>query len=156
MDLDRLAVRAAVLKLLNDRVYKAFKQAKDDVALHLGAEGRKNAVLDGVKLAAVSVTKNGRFSIHNEAAFTSWVEENYPTEVVEVTKVRPAFLEAIKRASEAAGQPCTPDGTLDIPGVGIGEPFPLVRKTPEAEEIVERLWREGRLTVDGEIKEIEA
>jgi hypothetical protein len=153
-DLDRLTVRAAVLKLLSDRVYAAFKAAKDDVAAHLGPEGRKNAVLDGIKLASVSVTKSGRFSVYNPAAFLRWVQENYPTEVYDVPTVRPAFLDLIKKTSEAAGQPCAPDGTLDIPGVSIGDPYPLVRKTPEADQVVENLWRSGRLSVDGDIKEL--
>lgn len=143
-----------MLKLLSDRVAKAYRQAKDEVAAQLGPEGRKNAVLDGVKVASVSVTRTGRFSVHNSAVFVDWVARNYPTEIYEEPTVRPAFLEAIKKASEAAGQPCTPDGTLDIPGVSIGDPYPLVRKTAEADLIVENLWMSGRLSIDGEVKEI--
>lgn len=153
--LDQLALRAAVLKLLSDQVNAAFKAAKDDMARELGPEGRKNAVLDGTKIASVSVTKSGRMSVSSEALFTRWVEEHYPTEIEQVSRVRPAFFEAIKKASEEAGEPCSPRGDLDIPGLTIGDPFPLVRKTPGAEELVEKLWQSGRLTLNGEIKEIE-
>lgn len=153
-DLERATIKAAVLKILNDRVSAAFKAAKDEVAVALGAEGRKNAVLDGHKLASVSVTKGGRVSVSNETLLTKWVEENYPTEVEQVTRVRPAFLDMIKKASEAAGEPCSPNGELDVPGISVGEPFPLVRKTAGADEIVEKLWAAGRLSMSGELKEL--
>lgn len=154
-ELERATIRAAVLKVLVDRISAAFKKAKEEVAVQLGPEGRKNAVLDGEKLASVSVTKSGRFSIHNADLFRDWVVRNYPSEVFDQPTVRPAFLDAIKKASEAAGQPCTPDGTLDIPGVSMGDPYPLVRKVPGADKIIEDLWRSGRLNVDGELREIE-
>jgi hypothetical protein len=153
-ELDQLTVRAAVLKILNDRIYQAFKDAKDAVAIHLGPEGRKNAVLEGNKLASVSVTKAGRISVNNEPALLAWVQEHYPTEVEQVSRVRPAFLDKIKRDTEAAGEPCY-QGELDIPGLSVGDPYPLVRKTAGADELVEDLWRKGRLSVDGEVREIE-
>jgi hypothetical protein len=37
----------------------------------------------------------------------------------------------------------------------VGDPYPLVRKTAGADELVEDLWRKGRLSVDGEVREIE-
>jgi hypothetical protein len=154
-ELERATIRAAVLKVLVDRITAAFKAAKEDVAVQLGPEGRKNAVLGGEKLASVSVTKNGRFSVHNPELFLSWVERNYPSEIYEVPSVRPAFLEAIRKASEAAGQPCTPDGTLDIPGVSMGDPYPLVRKVPGADKIIEDMWQKGRLNLDGDVHELE-
>lgn len=154
-DLGHAAVKAAVLKILNDRVAAAFKAAKEEVAEILGPEGRKNAVLDGMKLASVSVTKAGRVSVSNEKLLVDWVAENYPTEIEETIKVRPAFLEAIKKASEEAGEPCAPDGSLDVPGISVGEPYPLVRKAPGADEIVEQLWQSQRLTLDGTLKELE-
>lgn len=154
-DLNQAAVKAAVLKILNDRVAAAFKAAKEEVAQILGPEGRKNAVFDGMKLASVSVTKAGRVSVSNEKLLIDWVAEHYPTEIEETIKVRPAFLEAIKKASEEAGEPCSPFGDLDVPGVSVGEPFPLVRKSPGADELVEKLWQEQRLTLDGSLKELE-
>lgn len=154
-ELDRLTLRAAVLKLLSDRVYKAFKDAKDELAVILGPEGRKAAVLDGDKIATVSVTKSGRVTVSNEPALTRWVQEHYPTEIEELPTIRPAFLDAIKKASEHAGEPCSPLGDLDVPGISIGDPYPTVRKSAGADELVENLWKTGRLSVDGEIKEIE-
>jgi len=154
-DLDSLAVKAAVLKILNDRVADAFRKAKEDVAEILGPEGRKNAVFEGHKLASVSVSKGGRVSVDDERLLTAWVAENYPTEVEETIKVRPAFLEMIKKCSEEAGEPCGPGGQLDVPGIRVGDPFPLVRKAPGADEIIDRLWREQRLQIDGSLKELE-
>lgn len=149
-----MVLRAAVLKILSDRVNKAFREAKEEAATWLGREGRKNAEFDGMKVAAVSVTKSGRVTI-DENLLTRWVEANYPTEVETVTKIRPGFLDAIKKASETAGEPCSPLGDLDVPGVSIGDPYPLVRKADGADELVEKLWQSGRLSLDGQMKELE-
>ena len=154
-ELERATLRAAILKLLADRVNKAFRDAKDEVAQVLGPEGRKNAVLEGNKIASVSVTKSGRVTVSSEALLTNWVRDNYPTEIETVERVRPAFLEQIRKATEEAGEPCSPLGDLDVPGLTIGDPYPTVRKTPGSDELVEKLWKEGRLSVDGDIKELE-
>lgn len=154
-DLDRLATKAAVLKFLADRVYEAYVEARDAVAQELGAQGRKNAVIGGNKIATVSVTETGRVTISNEEALTAWVEEHFPTEVYEKKTIRKAFLDQIKKTSAAAGEPCAPDGTLDVPGVSVSDPHAMVRKTPGGAEVIEELWRTGRLSIDGEIKEIE-
>ncbi len=154
-ELDQATVKAAVLKILNDRIAAAFKTAKDEVAAILGPEGRKNAVFDSMKLASVSVTKSGRVTVSNEALLTQWVVDNYPTEVEEVLRVRPAFLDMIKKASEEAGEPCSHNGELDVPGISVGEPFPLVRKAPGADELVDKLWQSGRLSLDGTVRELE-
>lgn len=153
-DLDRAVIRAAVLKCLSDQVNAAFKDAKNEVAEALGAEGRKNAVIDGNKLASVSVTKTGRITV-DEAVLLNWVRANYPTEVERVDRVRPAFLEAIKSASAVQGEPASPTGEVDVPGVMMGDPYPLVRKAHGADELVAEYWRTGRLTVTGELKELE-
>lgn len=152
-NLDQIVLRAAVLKILSDRVTAAYRAAKDEAAAILGPEGRKNAVLDNRKLAAVSVSKSGRITV-DEAVLTAWVRRMYPSEVEEVTRIRPAFLDAIKKATESAGEPCTPLGDLDVPGITIGDPYPLVRKTEGADELIEQMWQFGRLTVDGEIKKL--
>lgn len=136
-----------------DRVSVAFREAKDALAVELGPEGRKNAVYDGHKLASVSVTKSGRVTV-DEAVLLNWVRASYPTEVETVERVRPAFLSLIKADSDAAGEPCL-RGELDIPGVNVGEPYPLVRKTPGADELVEKLWASGAFSLDGEMKELE-
>lgn len=154
MELDRVVLRAAVLKILSDRVSAAFRDAKEAAADALGPEGRKNAVFEGTKIASLSVTKNGRISV-DEAVLLIWVKKNYPTEVETVERVRPAFVDAIKKATETAGEPCSPLGDLDVHGVNVGIPYPLVRKVPGADELVEKLWQSGRLTVDGEVKELE-
>lgn len=153
-ELDQIVLRAAVLKILSDRITSAFREAKQAAAEHLGPEGRKNAVLDGNKLASVSVSKSGRVTV-DEAVLSRWVEQNYPTEVETVTRIRPGFLDAIKKATDAAGEPCSPLGDLDIPGVSVGDAYPLVRKAAGADELVEKLWQSGRLSLDGQMKELE-
>lgn len=136
-----------------DRVSVAFREAKDALAVELGPEGRKNAVYQGNKLASVSVTKSGRITV-NEPVLLNWVREAHPTEVETVERIRPAFLSLIKADSEAAGEPCF-RGELDIPGVNVGEPYPMVRKADGADELVEKLWASGAFSLDGEMKELE-
>lgn len=154
-ELDQLVARAAVLSVLLDRVKAEYDATRLAVTEALGAEGRKNAVIDGEKLASVSVTKGGRVTVSDEAALTRWVKDRYPTEIYAVEKVRAAWLEQIKKASEAAGEPCAPDGTLDVPGISVGDPYTSVRKERGASEFVEQLWNSGRLSLTGELKELE-
>lgn len=154
-DLNSLAMRAAVLRVLNDRIGDELKSVKDEIQEILGPEGRKNPSWDGLKLASIFVSKSGRFSVSNEKLFTGWVKKNYPDEVEQVWRVRPAFLKMIKEASEIAGEPMMPDGTMDVPGVSLGEPYTTVRKSPDADAVVENLWLTGRLGLDGRMRELE-
>lgn len=142
-------MKAAVLKYLSDRVNVEFRKAKEDLARELGPEGRKNAVWAGNKVASVTVSKGGRVTVTSEPRLVDWVCEHYPTEAEEVVRVRPAFLEQIKKSSEAAGEPCGPGGELDIPGISVGEPYPMVRTATGGADLLDQLWREGRITIEG-------
>lgn len=101
------------------------------------------------------MSKGGRVTVSHEQNLVDWVTEHYPTEVEEVLRVRPAFLKLLKDTSEAAGEPCGPGGELDIPGLTVGDPYPMVRAATGGTELVERLWQEGRLTIDGSLKELD-
>jgi hypothetical protein len=154
VSLNDLMVRTAVLSFLLDKVKATYDAAREEAREALGPEGRVNATIDGNKLGAVSVSKTGRVAV-NEAILTAWVAERYPDQIYTVQKVRPAFLDAIKKSSEAAGEPCTPDGTLDVPGVIIGDPYTSFRKADGGAQVIEHLWNTGRLTYEGTIKELE-
>lgn len=154
-DLDALALRVAVFKALFDRVKAEYDTARATLGETLGPEGRKNAVFANQKLASISVTTAGRVSV-DEPKVSRWCAELYPTEVEERPVIRPAFLEQLKSASAAAGEPCSPFGDLDIPGISVGDPFPSCRFAPGGREAIAELWTQGRIDLStGAIRELE-
>lgn len=68
-------------------------------------------------LTVIAATSNDAVSVVDEAVFTAWVAQRYPTEVVTEPTVRPAFrakllAEAVKRGDP----PCDDEGEI-IPGL---------------------------------------
>lgn len=153
-----LALSAAVLRVLEDRVKQARQQANTTVLSSGDPEDRINAVHKGRKIGSVSITQ-GRVTarITGEDRFARWVAERYPSEVEHKPLVREAFVRAVLEASKQAGQPCMPDGTLDVPGVDVveGEPYVTVRLTSDAAEIVSDMVRTGVITLDGTVHQLE-
>lgn len=157
MDLNRLALRATIFKVLRDRVDNAYDTARAEAAEELGPEGRKNALYNGAKLASVSVPKTGRFSVSSEVLLLNWVKKYYPTEIELKESVRPAFLTLLRQCTQEAGQPMGPNGELDVPGISLGDPYVMVRPVEGADVLIADLWRSGRIDIEtGTIKEIEA
>lgn len=151
-----LSLRAAVLTILGKRVDRELAGVKTLLA-GLTVGERLVPSVAGVLLAAVQQIR-GRctVAIVDEDKLVRWVAEHHPTEVQTRTVVRPAFLKAIKDASAKAGEPCAPDGTLDIPGVHVSTAAPHLRIVPtdEAEQAVADLWQSGQLTLDGRVLEL--
>lgn len=152
-----LAFQLAVLAVLLDRV----RRAQIDTKALLDAElttGERLVPTDGdSKLAAVQKVKAAvHVAIVDEDKLAQWVAEHYPTEVEIKPVLRPAFKTALITASRKAGEPCTPDGTLDVPGIAVtqGSGYVRVTLTDEAAEVVERLWQQGRLSLDGAVREL--
>lgn len=151
MDLDELALRVAVLKDVQERVAAEYERARMALTKALGPHGRKVAVVDtelgDYELATATVTKR-RVQV-DTTALLPWVRDNYPTEVetetVIVTKIRPAFLDQIKKASERAGYPCTPDGTMNPPGVSLAPGTLTVRPADGSADVLNHLWNTGAL-----------
>ncbi|MEV5543080.1 hypothetical protein AB0L13_40295 [Saccharopolyspora shandongensis] len=152
MNIKDAALPAAVLRVLEDRVKAARQQANTNVIESGDPEDRVTAAHNGQKIGSVSISK-GRQSarVNDPDRFARWIAEHYPAEVEHKTIVREAFVKAVMDATKAAGQPCMPDGTLDVPGVEIyeGEPYVTVRLTHEAAEIVAEMVRTGAVTLDG-------
>lgn len=150
MNLQELAIRTVVLRRLQEQISRAYDNAKQELAKELGPEGRKVAELDGHRLATTWVTKR-RVQIRTELLLP-WVEELYPDEIITEmvpavvkTSVRDSFVEAIRRATERAGEPCGPGGELDIPGVSLADGYLSVRAAPGADDSISYLWSRGRL-----------
>lgn len=147
MDLDAMAVRAVVLRKLQTRIDEAYRDAKRDLEEALGPEGRKVAYVDSTRLATTWVTKR-RVQINTDALLP-WVQAHYPEHVEENTitthTIYGGFLEAIKKATERAGEPCGPGGELDLPGVSLAPGYLAVRAADGGDELIAHLWQQGRL-----------
>lgn len=155
MNPKQAAVRAAALKVLSDKVKAANDEAKSEALGVLDPGDKLSASYQGAKLGSVSVS-NGRVSarVTDPEAFAAWVAEHYPTEVVHKPVVRDAFAKAVLDASKNAGEPCAPDGTLDVPGVQVseGDPYVSVRLAEGAEEVVRRMVADGAMELDGRMR----
>lgn len=156
-DVRDLARKAAILGVVADLVTTALKSAKAQLRAELAVGERLVPNEGGVALAAVQMVKgHATPAVVDEGKLARWVAEHYPTEVETKTVVRPAFLAALKSASVQAGEPCSPDGVLDVPGliVTVGDPYVRVTLTGDAKGAVEQMWREGRVSLDGEVREL--
>ncbi|WP_431897833.1 hypothetical protein [Nonomuraea sp. bgisy101] len=89
-------------------------------------------------------------TVTDQTAFEAWVVANRPEEwetvTTTVTRVRPAYLNAILTVAKKAGVAVTADGE-EIPGVTVsaGEPTVAVTLSADAAELVASAWQSGEL-----------
>jgi hypothetical protein len=129
-----LAVQLIALRVLADKVGERITVVKGALQQALDVGDRKTATLDsGAPVGSITYAK-GRVTprVVDERAFTEWVLEQYPDEVV--PQVRPAFRDAVLKTTRDAGVPMTPDGTLDVPGIELrpGTPYLTAKPNPDA------------------------
>lgn len=151
MSLKDTAYRLAVLKALRDAVAAEEANARvfalgdlTAAAEDMGVRSVDVSLPDGTKIATLSLAGGeDKVAVVGEIAFTRWVEENHPTEVETVTRVRSSYLAAVLKA----GGVDTVTGEL-VPGVGAvpGSRYTTVRYTPDGREAVARAWQRGELT----------
>lgn len=153
-----VAQRAVILDELAERVDRALTEARTEVRDAMDAGDRLNITSSaGVVLGSVTMA-NGRVTarVVDVRAFTAWVQQHCPDEVQ--TTVREAFRLAVLQASRKAGEPCAPDGTLDVPGVvvAIGDPVPQIRRSDEAAAEIDRMFTAGEIDLRALIRELPA
>lgn len=111
-----------------------------------GAERVRVADDDGTDLGAMSVAA-GRVSakVVDQGAFTAWVADRYPFELVQ--QVRDAFARKLLDAAAAVGVPVDTVTGEVIPGVEVstGEPFLTVRPTAAAKDRMRETLRASGL-----------
>ncbi len=106
--------RLALLKVLRERVNAAFEQAKFEAAGLLADGERIIAVIEGQRLGSVTAVAGSlRAKVIDDRAFTAWVANRYPAELV--TSVRESFREAFLRR---IAQDAEPDDTPADPVTG--------------------------------------
>lgn len=154
---DRVNLVTAVA-VWRDTLKEADVGARSELLTEMATGDRLAAQYDGHVFGAASKV-SGRLSpsVSDPDAFAAFVAEHYPTEVVTKVVVRPAFQSAVLEASRKAGEPCTPDGRLDVPGVTVtqGDPYLVVKPTSDAGQVVARMVADGFLSAMGEVRQIE-
>jgi hypothetical protein len=163
------AFRVAVLGALKDALGSQYADERGDLLEQLvaaqgelGVKSLDVSLPDGTKVATVTLTQpSDRVEVVDEAAFTNWVAEHWPTEVVTVTQVRPAFRKALL---DSVAITTLPDGAdqvevlnvvvdvrtgVSVDGVRVrqaSKPTSFsVRYTPDGRPAIAEAWREGRL-----------
>lgn len=143
-DADELSARLLLLSALEGAVAESISRTKELLAGRMTVGDLKRPRIAGAVAGSVTYA-NGSISasVADMPALVAWVERNYTTELELVTSVRPSFLKAILDASKEAGEPCAPDGTLDVPGVSVRRGSPRIVARPDKARAAE-LWLEAR------------
>jgi hypothetical protein len=135
-DMKGAARTTMAAKLIADVVASEHKPVKSDLLgmmVDAGVERVRVADDDGLNLGAVSLAcGDPKAKVNDTAAFTAWVADRYPGELVQV--VREAFAKKVLDGATAAGDPIDPATGEIIPGVEMvaGEPYVTVRPSTEA------------------------
>jgi len=144
-----LALKLAVHKVLANQLKGVRDELDEQARQEMEPGDRVIAKLpSGEKVGSVTLTQ-GRVSarVVDKDAFTRWVAERFPAEVVQV--VRESFaktvLDAVKRnggwVDKATGE------LVQVPGVAVTEddPYPSVRLTKDAPQLIAEAWQRGEL-----------
>jgi hypothetical protein len=179
-----LVLRVGALKAIKEYVNVAYDQAREEIAAVMRRGDRLTArsPLDDTKIGSVSLTDPKPVArVSDMAALTVWLVENYPDLVADVYEVNatdeqvralvfehkpewltrkqrvdPRVLQQIRERSATAGEAVGPTGELDVPGVAVETPAPVVtcRPTADALDAVAALIRADRLGLDGVIRSL--
>jgi hypothetical protein len=136
-ELRQKAVAAKLAADEMDAIHKSAKAELLDWCEKTGVTGFELLADDRTALASFSKVP-GKVAAHvtDEAAFTAWVEQNYPTEIV--TTVRPSAREKFLKDAAAIGEPVNPATGEVIPGVEVreGDPYLVTRPTAAARALM--------------------
>ena len=148
-----IAQTMLLFKVLTDRMAKVRKESlNEDAASWMPAGTRLPVLIGGRQAGWVSMPKpRTTTSVADEKELTAFVEKRFPGEVetVSTTRIRPAFVTALKAAFEDDGgwvDEATGE-VVEIPGLKstIGDPIPRVEADTDAFEVVLDAMRTGEL-----------
>lgn len=141
---DELASRLLLLSALEGAVAQSIKRTKELLTARMTVGDLKRPRIGGAVAGSVTYANGAQsVTVTDEAALTAWIEEHYTTELELLVRVRPAFLEQIKEATKAAGEPAAPGGELGVPGVSVREGMPRIVARPDRAHAAE-LWLAAR------------
>jgi hypothetical protein len=158
MSLKEDAIRVAVLKALRDTVDAEYEAARLRVLAglraaraELGLESLRVTLPDATPVATVTlVDPRPAVVIADEDAVTTWVAENYPTEVETRVRVRPGWQKRFVSGPDASTGPVADPRTGEVvTGLAVlpaPEPRSFsLRSLPGGAEEITRAWRRGAL-----------
>lgn len=142
-------LRLLVARVLADLLGQADADARSDVRTSWMVGDRKGAVLSGSPVGSVQLRKGARRAVVTDpAAFEAWAYAQHAdnVELIQTTRVRPAYQAAILAAAKATGAAVTGDGE-EIPGVAVTETEPTVAVTlaDHARTALAEAWASGEL-----------
>jgi hypothetical protein len=177
-----LALKVAALKVVSDYTTQRYNEARKEIGatMHRGDRQMARSPLGEVKLGAVTKTDPKCTAlIADESAFTAWVEQHYPERMVydfdvigseqevkallfehaphllrKVAKPDPELVKQIRQDSVSIGVPMGPGGEVDVDGVEVKTPEPVVtcKPDPNALAAVVDLFRAGRLSFESLVR----
>jgi hypothetical protein len=169
MSLKEDATRVAVLKVLRDTVDVEYEAARLRVLAglraargELGLKSMRVTLSDDTPVATVTlVDPRPAVAVVDEDAFTTWVAENYPTEVETRVRVRPSwqrqFVSGLAASAGPVADPRTGEAVMGLAALPAPEPRSFsLRSLPGGTEEITSAWRRGALdlrrmlTLDGE------
>lgn len=145
-----VAARVALLKVIGDLIGGASKVARAAIVDGWRPKDRAAAVVGGREIGAVTLS-SGRASarVADEAAFVAWVEKTHPEQMETVTQTRPnpEFVDRLTAAARKLGVAVDAETGEEVPGIAVevGAPYPTVRLSGDAVEVVAEAWRRGEL-----------
>lgn len=149
------ATALVVHRILTDRMRDVRADLTDTGKTDWRIGERKVAELpDGQRIGAVTYAKGRAAGAHvvDEAKLTAWVEENHPTEVETVTRIRPAYLAKLLADFGNTGGALNPKtGEFDdVPGIEVGvdgDAYLMVKPDRDAAVLVRAAVASGALDV---------
>lgn len=158
MSLKEDATRVAVLKALRDTVDTEYEAARLRVLAglraaraELGLKSLRVTLPDATPVATVTlVDPRPAVMVTDEDTFTTWVAENYPTEVETRVRVRPSwqkqFVSGLDTSSGPVSDPRTGDVVTGLAVLPAPEPRSFsLRSLPGGTEEITRAWRRGTI-----------
>jgi hypothetical protein len=158
MSLKEDATRVAVLKALRDAVDAEYEAARLRVLAglraaraELGLKSMRVTLPDDTPVATVTlVDPKPAVVVVDERAFTTWVAENYPTEVETRVQVRSSwqrhFVSRLEASSGPVADPSTGDVVPGLKAMPAREPRSFsLRPLPGGTEEITRAWERGAL-----------
>jgi hypothetical protein len=158
MSLKEDATRVAVLKALRDTVDAEYEAARLRVLdglraarAELGLKSMRVTLPDDTPVATVTlVDPRPAVVVVNEGAFTTWVSENYPTEVETRVQVRSSwqrqFVSRLDSSCDPVADPRTGKVVTGLAALPAPEPRSFsLRSLPGGSEAITRAWRRGAI-----------
>lgn len=142
----------AVLKVLSERLREARVLLEKQARELMEPVDRLVVRVDDEVVGAVTVVNGRRTArVVDAAALLAWVKDNRPTEVQTVESVRSSYVTAVLSAAKDLGVAVDSITGELVPGieVTVGDPYPMIRLTADADAVVSLAWQAGRLQLPG-------